>query len=371
MKKRNAIIYVVLFLILFLVPTVATGLFGYTLDSSTYERRKTTEKPEFTWKTIREFPTEYETYYNDVTPFHDKLIQANSLLNLYVFKESPLSNVIIGKDGWLFYNPDGGDGDPVDDYRGENYYSEEYLAETAANLTAVKKQLNQRGMEFAVVVAPNKECIYGDSYLTAEYRRENDVTRGDQMVTYLKENTDVTVVYPKDAILSAIEEYPKETFYYKTDTHWNQLGAYIGTKELLKELNVNLPELSELDIQKHSGMAGDLAGMLEMTEQMNYDNVYELNGYQKTVNSYSIELDNLGEEKLLYSAMQGDERKIMIVRDSFALSMAPYISGQFNECVLVYRGQYAPQVLKEQKPDIVVLEVVERYIPYLHDFYVY
>ena len=54
----------------------------------------------------------------------------------------------------------------------------------------------------------------------------------DQIVEYLKTNTDIRVVYPYEELMRFKEKYPDEPLYYHLDTHWNELGAYIGAKAL-------------------------------------------------------------------------------------------------------------------------------------------
>ena len=48
--------------------------------------------------------------------------------------------------------------------------------------------------------------------------------------------------------------------------------------------------------------------------------------------------------------------------------MAPYIGGYFSETYMPHRIDYSPAMIQEESPDIVVYEVVERYVDNLLTF---
>ena len=368
MKRCVAVAYVIVFVLLFIVPVGTYELFGIYLDQTNYEQRQAAEKPAFSLDTIEQYPQAFEAYYNDSLPFRNQMITTNSLLNLRLFKLSAVEKVIIGKDDWLFYNPSGNDGDPIADYHGTNLLTQEHLAMFAANLVAVRNTLELQGKEFVVLVAPNKECMYGSEYLPNKFTTDNTFTRADQLVEYLLEHTDLTVVYPKEQILGAMQKNPDHIYYYKTDTHWNELGAYIGTRELLKSVGISIPGLEEHEISKKSETAGDLAGMLGLSRYLQYDDVYHLGNYckdQKVEQVYPI-ADNTN--LICSTTTNADTRSLFMVRDSFATAMIPYLNTQFDHCTFVHNNIYSPDMLEQYPSDIVVLEVVERYIWNLANF---
>lgn len=368
MKKHIKIAYVIVFVLLFIAPTIIYEIFGGYLDQTNYEQRQAVEKPAFSLDTIEQYPQAFEAYYNDSLPFRNQMITTNSLLNLRLFKLSAVEKVIIGKDDWLFYNPSGNDGDPIADYHGTNLLTQEHLAMFAANLVAVRDTLELQGKEFVVLIAPNKECMYGNTYLPAGFKTENTYTRSDQVVEYLSEHTDLTVVYPKEQILGAMQTDPDHIYYYKTDTHWNELGSYIGTRELLKSVGISIPGLEEQKVSKKNETAGDLAGMLGLSKYLQYDDVYHLDNYcknQKVEQVYPIENNT---NLICSTTTNADTRSLFMVRDSFATAMIPYLNTQFDHCTFVHNNIYSPDMLEQYPSDIVVLEVVERYIWNLANF---
>lgn len=365
MRRLFSKSYLVLFILLFYAPVIVFGLFGKYIDSVNYEQRQAAEKPEFSIKKIDEYPQAYEEYYNDKLPFRSQMIEINALINFRLFKQSPVRKVIVGKDGWLFYNPEGSDGDPIADYRGENLFSQEELEQISTNLLAVNGKLHDLGKQFVVFIAPDKECLYGNDYLADNYINKNTYTRADQVLDYLKNYPELTVIYPKEQLLTAIKSDPGREYYYKTDTHWNQLGSYIGSSELLKALDISLPEISKLQISVRSSYSGDLATMMSLNKYLDYDFQYIVNGYtDKKVSEPSED-----ELKCVTFFTEGaDERSVFLIRDSFGEGMFPYLSSQFNKSQFIHTNNYSPEMILKYDPDIVVLEMVERYANVMKSF---
>lgn len=361
MNKKLSISYIAAFLLLMVIPTAAFRLFGSWIDKTNYEQRTLAEKPEFSINEINAYPSSYEAYFNDNLPFRTQFIELDSLIKYFVFQESPSDQVVLGEDGWLFYNPGGVHYNPMADYCGQSTISQEEMEQAAQKLVQARDQLAAAGKEFVVMITPNKECIYSDK-IPAEYPKAAEETRCDRLAAYLREHTDLSVVYPKKQLLEAIKDYPEYSFYYKTDTHWNYLGAYVGAKALLSELGIEMPELSEISIEKID-YTGDLAGMMGLTKYLNYDWDYVVSGYSS---GKDVQLEFIGEnfsdpmKYLGYSAKDADQRKLCVLRDSYTTAMTPYLTSMFSESVLLHRDIYTPELLAEIDADVVVLQVVER-----------
>ena len=119
------------------------------------------------------------------------------------------------------------DGHPIWDYMGINHFTEEEMAVIAANLTATREHLAARNIEFYTMCIPNKEIIYAEN-MPNTIARVNEVSRGEQLANYLHENTDLVFVYPKEALLANKD---KAQLYYSTDSHSNQIGAFVNMQD--------------------------------------------------------------------------------------------------------------------------------------------
>jgi hypothetical protein len=342
-------------------------LLGKYVDTSNYENRTLASKPRVTidnWKTLS---SEYDSWYNDNLPFRNCFVKLNSMIDYFVFDKSSTNSVVIGYDNWLFYGSVS-DGTPIGDYLGDNLFSEEELEVIAQNCINTQQFLEQQGKEFVLFIVPNKERVYSDE-MPRWYGNPSETYRALQVVEFLRDNTSVRVVYPYEEILNA-KNILSEELYYKTDTHWNTIGAYVGTSALLKELGINMPDITSDDIiiEKTGESVGDLCKMLNLSGVLENDNEYIVTGYNEH-DFESIEWDF--SNMISYSAKGADLRKIYIYRDSYGSNMAAYIGSQFDFSYLRHKYTYTYDDFMEQNPDIFVYETVERYVGNLKNFSFY
>lgn len=321
------------------------------------------EIPTFKLSEYEKYPEEFTNWLNDNMPFRNALISLNSYIDYSLFKYSTNPMVKIGKGNWLFYS-NVADGDSIGTVQGKNLLSEEELKKIADNCMKQRDFIESQGKEFVIFIGPNKEGIYSE-YLPDYYGKPAEFFKTKQIVDYLKENTDLRVVFPYDELKEAKKQI-KENLYYTTDTHWNYLGGYIGASALLKELGIDMPAITDLTISKDGNYAGDLAAMLNLSNQLlSKDFEYSLSGYDKhNVN----QKENSFFEVFSYSAENADNRSIYILRDSYTTSMAPYIGSQFRESYMRHGSSYTYDDLKKQDSDIVVYETVERAVDLLGTF---
>lgn len=335
------------------------------VDTTNFENREMAVKPDLTLDSYAKFAEEYETYFNDSIPFRNNLITLNNSIDYFIFQKSTNDRVIIGKNNWLFYG-DIKDGDPIGCYQGTNLLSEEELRDIADNCVNQRDFLAALGKEFVILILPNKERIYSEM-MPDRYGRPADNYRALQIINYLRENTDLRVVYPYDELMSAKEESGLN-IWYKTDTHWNWVGGYIGACALLNELGIEMPAIDneQIEIVRGAETSGDLAGMLNLSEQLKFaDTDYSIIGYDThQMEGIAWDFNNA----IIYRSYNADERKIYVCRDSFSSHMSNYIGSQFNDSYFRHRNTYSYDDFVAQDPDIFVYETVERYVHELSDF---
>ena len=358
MNKTRGNYFIVMFMVMIALPYIIWPFISRVVDTTNYEKRQQAQMPELSMKNLAAFPKDFEDYVNDNIPFRNQMIGLNSTIRYYLFHTSTSDRVAVGKNGWLFYT-DENDGDPIADYKGQNLLSNEQLNVIASDLCASRDALKVQDIDFVIFIAPNKERIYSNE-MPKCYGNPKSEYVAKQIVDYLKENTDLRIVYPIDELTAAKQGLGDEiNIYHKTDTHWNELGAYIGTEELLRELEVNIPEYNshEIKIDKNDDMPGDMAQMLNMTHTMKAGKTFVPEGY----NLHDYTCDDSDVDIIRYHAKGADSRKLLIEHDSFGNAMAGIIGSQFDECVLIQHEDVYAAIAKE-KPDVFVLETVERYV---------
>lgn len=365
MKRKMArYLLTAAFLAALYLPHVLWALMPADVRDTSGENRVLAAYPVLSADTLESYPAAWEAWYEDHMPFRRQLTGLYSWLSYAVFHASTHENVVLGRDGWLFYdNP--ADGDPMGQYTGEVVWSEEEMERIARKLTAFRDTLEAQGKEFVVFVAPNKARVYSE-YLPRSLSGPAWDNPVDSLVEYLSMNTDLRLVTAIDALLYTRVRQPELPLYYATDTHWNALGAYVGARELLGELGYDMPGVDEISVVDLGAYAGDLAGMLGLGDYLRTDRLYAVMDYCQT---YPTVLEENFFGLLRYETPGADERKLLVIRDSFCTAMAHVLASQFRWSTMVHKAAFTPEVIEQENPDVVVYEVAERYFswPYIEE----
>ena len=250
------------------------------------------------------------------------------------------TQVLLGKNNWLFYKSEL-DGHPLWDYMGINHFTEDELAATAARLVSARDGFNALGVDFYVITLPNKEIVY-EEYMPDTIVRVDNVSRADQLADYIRDNTDLVYVYPRQELLDAKAE---GQIYYQTDTHWNQKGAFVGMQQLLHEaygLEAKDPDSVSFDITS-TDFAGDLAVIGGVEDKYNLDTVYVLDAQTVAREQYRDEV-------------------LLLIGASFSDLLSAIARNYYKEVRWVYAKDFKMSMLDEYDADVVIWESVERYI---------
>ncbi len=107
---------------------------------------------------------------------------------------------------------------PVEQSTGQRLLSEADLEKIAGQLTLVQRWVQSREENFIFFLAPNKETIYREKLPESE-TVVTDETEAFQLINYLKEHTDISVVWPYEELMEAKADSGM-WIYSKLDTHW-------------------------------------------------------------------------------------------------------------------------------------------------------
>lgn len=334
----------------------AANLF-YT-NTEIMDNRPLHEKPV---KFTRNYAREFEDYYNDTFAGRKKII--SKYVKLQKRLKIDAGQYFYGQNGWIFYDSiKANNGNTLVDYYAEVYFDDEDLAKMAKGINMAYDFYAKRGIKYVIFVAPNKENVYSEFMPERMQRiRKSEISRMDHAVEYLKKHTKAEIINAKPAMLAAKKDV-EQNLYFKKDTHWNNIGGYVGFEQLaqgLRHLGVPLkvPALEKLHIDKGKLRDMDMeAGAQEWT--------YEVSYQQKVLPQCQPNVKNGDITDCLASQGERPERLLVWV-DSFAEGMLPYLSRAFKT------SYYAPAGLKklseieaivnETKPDVVVDELIERY----------
>ena len=294
---------------------------------------------------IKDFPS-LQTALNQFTEklfMRKNLIEFNTdltaLLTGGTYIES--TQVLLGKNNWIFYKTEQ-DGFPIHDYMGINHYTEEQLAAMATNLVNMRDTFrDEYGIDFFVAGLPNKEIVY-EEYMPDTISRVNKVSKAGQVAEYIWANTDLVYSYPLEALLAAKEQMP---VYYSTDTHWNQIGAFVGFQDLYSKAYGQ--EAASLDsvtfVEAAELYAGDLANMAGIQAE-----------YKQDV-SYAFDKESA-------DPAQYHDEVVLLVGDSFGGFYSHIAKGYYKDVIWKHTTEFHMGMIEEYDPDVIIWESVERYL---------
>lgn len=185
----------------------------------------------------------FEAWFNDRYFGREFLLKLNDFFKIN-HANSSVGNkdVLVGKDGWLFCRADGSESN----YSNIRLFSDAEIEGIFNYLAAIHQWCANNDKTFLFFIAPDKNRVYPEYYPDSIRKIRNDSeSRTSQFVNYVKEHSDISIIYPLEEIISA--KSSGQLLYYKNDTHWNDYGAYIRFKRLERELlSINI--ISPLDV---------------------------------------------------------------------------------------------------------------------------
>ena len=358
-RKFLSILTVALFLIMAALPTY--GMLIPALNGETGENRALAQ-----WPGSFE-PAAIEAWFDDHFALRGQLTQIYNSFNAKAGVEI-LNGVAIGKDGWLYYMYDGSQ----EDIRREIHYSDYELAAICEAQQAAADYLESQGISYYLMVCPDKHTVYPE-YLPDGLSGYEGDSRFDGLCAALTENTTVNLIDTRQAVIDAKGD---GQLFFKTDTHWNALGAYVGYAELMERIardhpNVRIVSKDECTLTSEEWHDGDMAEFIGQSDVLS-DTLYtwSVNGSTARLveTPYAQTSDDPTRPILCYENPDRPELPTAVIfRDSFmgrdasCTLMLPLIADSFSRVTIVWSTSVLEHIVANEEPDIVVMEYVERY----------
>lgn len=244
-KQKINIVFIGIFMLCILLPF----LFAHRNRegrASSMENRMLTAYPSL-WSANGTFNKEYlaqfEEWLDDNLRGRTLLMEANSTVQYQIFKRIVKSDVMQGKDHWLFVK----DSDMIKEYQRLNLLSETELDVYANKMQGISDYLKDRGIEFYYFQNYSKEEIYPDKYVSG-INRVGTISRADQIVDALRTKTDIKQIMVKEPLMDHADDIVY--FQFVDPLHWNERGSYLGYQIMMKEIHRDfeqVPVLQESD----------------------------------------------------------------------------------------------------------------------------
>jgi len=303
----------------------------------------------------------FESWWNDSFGFRRSLVVGYSRA-LLAFGVSSTPGVIIGKSGWLFFAGD----DALASYRAVRPFAEAELDAWQRRMEQRQAWLAQRGVRFLVVIAPNKETIYPE-FMPAHLNRVGETTRLDQLVRHMRAHSIVAIVDPRETLRSAKRG---GALYFRTDTHWNDAGAWLMHREILGRLHGWYPEVAPSPgipvVRVSTGWSGDLAIMLGLEGRLSEERLLLEPARASRVADPGPRPSDPQRRLAAAERQTAAHLRVVMFHDSFGLSLQPLLSESFSRIVFSsgptdWRLNFDPALVERERPAVVIQEIAERF----------
>jgi alginate O-acetyltransferase complex protein AlgJ len=357
---------VVIFLAALSLPLTGMVL-NLDRDAPSGENRTLAARPQLRWDaaSLRALPEQLTRYFEDHFAFRVRLVRWQAIVRLQALGVSPSASVIKGRDGWLFYADDGA----MEDYAEAPPFTGAELELWRHTLQDISDWLRAQGIAYLFVIPPDKHVIYPE-YMPDTIRRAA-ISRIDQLVSDLRQRSTVRVLDLRPALLAA---KARERLYHRTDTHWNDRGAFVGYQSIVDALTEEIPGLRpasrsafEPRVVRSAGL--DLAGMLGLTEVLGEEDLVLVPRRPATARILEPQHPNrrLTHARIVTEAPNRGPRAVVFM-DSFGPGLVPFLSEDFSRVVYLWQDNMDPQVVQQEGPQVVIQEWVGRalstHVPY-------
>ena len=285
--------------------------------------------------------------------------------------------VYAGKNNHLHY------ADTIADFLGKSLFSDRNLEMIKIRSENLQQRLKDEGLKTQVVifVTPSHNTIYPETM--PDFLIEQKVSDNSKLkqLTETFAYSTVKFINPYDRLMKEKENY---FIYNRTDTHWNELGAYFGYCELFNYIgetfsNAKPLPLSDFDVYNEIVRGGDIIPMLEFNQDEYIENsvVVRIKN-PKVTDLFRGNTDEIPYQESFYHKFyeydSGDKSKpsILMYRDSFSVSLMSPMAETAGRIVFYNMWDYNINIdyVKEINPDFLIVQVVERNLENLIDVFI-
>jgi alginate O-acetyltransferase complex protein AlgJ len=295
--------------------------------------------------------------------FRYPLIYVGTSFHLGVLGRSLDRHIFFGRDGWMFWTDDRETVPAImADSRGKLQFKPEEIRRIDALLRATRDSFAACGIPSAIVVAPNKQSIYGEFLLDAEAGVPQ--TRFDALMDALSDSARAMIIDPRPIMQAAKIAHAPVHLFNKTETHWNDLGAFYAYSaiigELARAMQIAHLERASLDnyrvtVERYAG--GDMATRVLFAPWRFADENVSVTPRDPIPGGRVTQLDRT----YFVSRNPAGTGRLVLFGDSFAFQVMPFLAQHFEEVHHYVDEAFNGSIVARHRADAVLLLMVERY----------
>jgi alginate O-acetyltransferase complex protein AlgJ len=267
--------------------------------------------------------------------------------------------VLRGRDGWLFLRNDSND--VLGQHTGRVSLKPEERQRWESLFRDRKALIDDIGATWLFAIVPDKESVYPEQLPPGIEPAER---RPVHEILEIAAKTDTPALYLLDAMEAG---KAGAAVYPKTDTHWTYRGAYLGYRAICKNLRDRGVAVSAMDDRKISweedNFEGDLGSKLDPpVESLRLLPAMEVSAALVFDNA----VPNHGRVKVFERDLPGGP-SCVVFGESFAEGLLIFLRESFRRLVFVHTSMLIPDVLEQERPDVVLSVPIERFLVRLPD----
>jgi hypothetical protein len=237
--------------------------------------------------------------------------------------------------------------------------------------------LARRGIDYIIVLTPEKHSVYSE-FLPDVWRHSFKSSAAELLAKQLRADPGMNVLVLRDVLSASAVGRTGPTnecfLYFRTDTHWNDEGAYLAYRALMERMAQRRPEMrpmerEQFEHQKINSFTGDLCRMLHLPGDRR-----EPHEQWSLRQPGAVHLDehlplNPRWHSPAYIPPQiwgrCDSRlpRAVLLHDSFAGQLwLPLLAEHFDRLGYAPTAALDPQTIEAVRPQIVIQQIVERKI---------
>ncbi len=300
---------------------------------SNFENRSLAQRPVFYFDDFLKgrFSKDYERYINDQFVFRDTWIDLKSRSE-YLLGKIENNNIIYGKDNFLF----------------EKYekVDEENLAKNIDSVLGFIKKIPNNNVNFMII--PSSYTIYKD-YLPYGINLVDQEFYINNIYNYLSNYNNTKTI----SLIDMFKENNDKYIYYKTDHHWTSFGSYLAYSEFVKNNNLSLVDINNLNKHEVNNFYGtyfsksknfnaesdlityyDVPNLSVSIDGVPVDNIND-NSKWSSSDKYSAFLRGNNGLTIIQNNDISNNNKILVLKDSFGNSFIQYLVNNYKEVYVV------------------------------------
>lgn len=368
MKKKRRLAPMIIFLVfVFLMTTlfIVTPKTNY----SSLEKRYLEDFPEAKIEAVAngEFEDGFEKFFADHFPIRNMWVGMNAYANFFVGNNG--SNGVYNADEGYLIN------EPVSD--------DNRIDTNLGSLTDFKESID---VDMTFLLVPSTGYIMKDELPTVHNEYKDDEYFND--IKPKLEKSGIEFVDTRSRFKSEVQS--GNQLYYRTDHHWTTLGAYTAYSQLMTSLGIEPSKKSEHKIDSYPGFYGttystsgfwfNMSDKIELwrnpkveknisleitegSETKKYDTMY-FTDHLKEDDKYPVFIDgNHALETITNKSVKSG--RVLVIKDSFAHSMAPFLAESYNTVTLVdmryYKNNVSELVKKGKYDEVIVIYGIDNF----------